>query len=173
MRTYCQNKKFFKLWCTRQWTLEGRITVFKYLALSKVIHLLLNSITIQFIFCIKYKTNLFGKGKRQKIKLSTLCNGYEKSSIKNVYLRNKITSIQCSWVKRLFENDFHDWKVIALFLIGKHLGQNFKFHNNIDILLKFPPFYQNIFIKWINSFISKSTLPSKILSEVIWLCGWQ
>ena len=36
------------------------------------------------------------------------------------------------WVKRLFEDDFHDWKVIRLFLIGKHLGQNFKF-DIIDI----------------------------------------
>ena len=33
----------------------------------------------------------------------------------------------------LFEDDFHDWKVISLFLIDKHLGWNFKFCNNIDI----------------------------------------
>ena len=82
-----------------------------------------------------------------------------------------ITSIQCSWVKRFFEDDFHDWKVIPLFLIGKHLGKNFKFHNNIDlskdILSKFPSFYQNIFIKWINNYTAKPTLPSMILSEFI------
>ena len=23
--------------------------------------------------------------------------------------RNQITSMQCSWVKGLFEDDFHDW----------------------------------------------------------------
>ena len=49
-----------------------------------------------------------------------------------------------SWVKRLFEDNFHDWKVIQLFLIGKHLGKNFKFRNNIDLnnnlLSKFPIF---------------------------------
>ena len=70
------------------------------------------------------------------------------------------------------EDDFHDWKIIPLFLIGKHLGKNFKFHNNIDIsndiLSKFPSFYQDILIKWRNNFTSKSTLPSMILSEVIW-----
>ena len=33
----------------------------------------------------------------------------------------------------LFDDDFHDWKVMPLFLIGKHLGKNFKFRNNIDI----------------------------------------
>ena len=41
--------------------------------------------------------------------------------------------MQCSWVKRLFEDDCHDSKVILPFLIGKHLGKDFKFHNNIDI----------------------------------------
>ena len=90
----------------------------------------------------------------------------------NVHLKNKITSIQCSWVKRLFEGDFHNWKVIPLFLIGKHLGKNFKFHDNTDrsndILSKFPSFYQDIFLKWINNFAAKSTLPSMFLSEVIW-----
>ena len=123
------------------------------------------------ILWIKYRKTLFGKAKRQKLN-STLCNGYENGGLKNVDLRNKITSIQCSWVKRLFEDDFHDWKVIPLFLIGKHLGKNFKFHNNIDlskdILSKFPSFYQNIFIKWINNYTAKPTLPSMILSEFIW-----
>ena len=80
--------------------------------------------------------------------------------------------MQCSWVKRLFEDDFHDWKVIPLFLIGKHLGKNFKFHNNIDInndiLSKFPSFYQDIFIKWINNYTAKPTFPSMILFEFIW-----
>ena len=53
--------------------------------------------------------------------------------IKNVDLRNKKISMQCSWVKRLFKDDFRDWIIIPLFLIDKHLGKNFKFHNNLDI----------------------------------------
>ena len=80
--------------------------------------------------------------------------------------------MQCSWVKRLVEDDFHDWEIIILFSIDKDLGKNFKIHNNLDIcsdiLSKFPSFYQEFFIKWINNFTSKSTLPSMILSEVIW-----
>ena len=158
----------------RQLTLEGRITVFKSLAISKVVHLLLitklHNNTIDLMY--KIQKNFIWQGKKAKIKHSTLCNGYENGGLKNVDLRNKITSIQCSWVKRLFEDDFHDWKVIPLFLIGKHLGKNFKFHNNIDlskdILSKFPSFYQNIFIKWINNYTAKPTLPSMILSEFIW-----
>ena len=84
----------------------------------------------------------------QKIKHNILCNGYKKEAIQNVGLRNKIPGMQCSWVKRLFADDFHDWKVIPLLLIGKHLVENFMFYNNIDmsnyILSNFPSFYQDI-----------------------------
>ena len=74
--------------------------------------------------------------------------------------------MQCSWVKRLFKDDFHNWKVIPLFLIHKHLGKNFKFHNNI-FFSYIPSFYQDIYIKWINSYTTKPTLPSMIFSEFI------
>ena len=36
------------------------------------------------------------------------------------------------------------------------------------ILSKFPSFYQDIFIKWINNYTTKPTLPSIILPEYIW-----
>ena len=71
--------------------------------------------------------------------------------------------------KRLFEDDFHDWKIILL-LIGKYSGKNFKFHDNVDIsndISKFPSFYQDIFIKWINNYISNPPPPSMTLSEFI------
>ena len=85
------------------------------------------------IFSIKYRKSLFGNEKRQKLKYSALCNVYEMGSIRNVDLRNKITSMQCSRVKRLLEDDLHDRKVTPLFLIGKNLSKTFKFHHNIDI----------------------------------------
>ena len=72
----------------------------------------------------------------------------------------------------MFEDDFYDWKLIALFLIGQHLGKNFKFHNSIDInnelFSKCPSFYQDIFMKWINNYTAKVTLLSMLLSEFIW-----
>ena len=120
----------------------------------------------------KIQKNFIWQGKKAKIKHSTLCIGYEKEGIKNVDLRNKITSMQCSWIKRLFEDDFHHLKLIPLFLIGKHLGKNFKFHNSIiinnNLLSKFPSFYQIIFMKWVNDYTAKPTLPSMILSEFVW-----
>ena len=72
-KNFCEHivkiENILKLWHMRQLTLEGRITVFKFLAVSKVIHLLLITKLhiIQLIFCIKYRNTLFGKGKRQKL----------------------------------------------------------------------------------------------------------
>ena len=68
----------------RQLTLEGRITVFKSLALSKVIHLLLitklHINTIDLLY--KIQKNFIWQGKKTKIKYSTLCNGYQKGGKK-------------------------------------------------------------------------------------------
>ena len=79
--------------------------------------------------------------------------------------------MQCSWVKRLFKDDFHDWNEIALLLIGKHSGKNSKFHSNIDIsndiLSKFPSCHQDILIKLINNYTAKPAVPSTILCEFI------
>ena len=87
----------------RQLTLKGRITVFKSLAVSKVIHILLitklHNNTIDLLH--KIQKNFIWQGKMAKTKHSTICNGYEKGGIKNVVLTNKITSIQSSWVKKI------------------------------------------------------------------------
>ena len=57
---------------------------------------------MQFIFCKKYRKTFFRKGKRQNLNtVSTLCNGHEKREIKNVDLRNKITSMECSLGKKI------------------------------------------------------------------------
>ena len=73
------------------------------------------------------------KGKTPNIKSSTLCNDYDNGGLKNVDVFSKIVSLQCSWIKRLFDNNFHQWKVIPLYLIRWYLGRNFKFHSNLEV----------------------------------------
>ena len=82
----------------RQLTLEGRITVFKSLAISKVLNLLSVTELHNNIIALMYKIqkNFIWQDKNAKIKHSTLCNGYENGGLINVELRNKITSIQGS-----------------------------------------------------------------------------
>ena len=91
------------------------------------------------------------KGKNPKIKNSTLYNDCEYGGLKNVDIFSKVVSLQYSWTKRLFDNNFHQWKLIPLYLFRQYLGKKFKFHSNLEvrhsILCRFPKFYKEIFIR--------------------------
>ena len=83
------------------------------------------------------------------MKHTTLYNKYEQGGLKNVDIFSKITSHQSSCIKKLYDDSFHGWKVIPLFLIKIHLGKNFAFHSNLSIkqnvVKKIPKCYQEIF----------------------------
>ena len=100
-----------------------------------------------------------------------MCNDYVNGGLKNVDVLSKIVSLQCSWLRRLFDNSYHPWKLIPSFLIRKYLGKNFKFHSNLRlskyILLKFPKFYQQLFCRW-GKLSSPANIPSAIANQFIW-----
>ena len=52
----------------------------------------------------------------------------------------------------LYNDYFHEWKLIPLHLITMSFGSKFKFHSNIFFkktsLKKILPFYKDIFINW-------------------------
>ena len=43
------------------------------------------------------------------------------------------SNLQCSWFKRLYEDFFHSWKGIPLFLIKNHPEKISQFHSNLSI----------------------------------------
>ena len=90
--------------------------------------------------------------KNAKIKHTTLCCDYTDGGLKSVYIFSKIVSLQCSWVRQLFDNNFHQWNVIPLYLVKKYLCKNFKFHSNLDLrkyrLRIFSNYYQEMLYKW-------------------------
>ena len=100
----------------------------------------------------KIQKQFIWKNGNPKLKYTTLYNKYEQGGLKNVDIFFKITSLQCSWVKRLYDDSFHAWKVIPLFLIKNHRGKNFVFHSNLSIkqkpVKKFPKSYQEILKRW-------------------------
>ena len=61
----------------------------------------------------------------------TLFNDYKVEGLINIDISNKIKSVQCSWIRRLYDNSFHKWKLIPLYLIRKSFGSSFKFHSNL------------------------------------------
>ena len=105
-------------------------------------------------------------------KNKTLSNTFETGALINIDINLKVKSLQCSWVKKLYDEHFHEWKIIPFHLIHITLGQNLKFHSNLSYDTKLPTnfhvFYKNIFRYWRQYFTVSSDLHSCILSSFLW-----
>ena len=97
---------------------------------------------------------------------------FEEGGLENVDIKAKIIRFQCSWIKILFDDNYHDWKIIPFFLINRHFGKNFHFHPNLSLNLSlvdsFPEFYKQILIKWSTYFVFNTEVPSCIHSNFLW-----
>ena len=103
------------------------------------------------------------------MKGKTICKDFQYSGLKNVDIKSKIISLQCSWVKKLYDESFHEWKTIRLTLIKNPFMECFIFHSNSNFSLNsFPEFYINIFDSWKNNFASFSLTPSYLRSTFLW-----
>ena len=87
-----------KLWRFRNLTLEGKITIFKTLVISKIVFLLhVMTISTEIINSIeKMQKEFLWNGKRPKIKDQNICSNYEMGGLKNVDIKSRIKSLQCS-----------------------------------------------------------------------------
>ena len=163
-----------KVWRIRKLSLEGKITVFKTLAISKIIYLSFltvvpNAITDELI---KIQKSFLWSNSKPKIKHVVLTQDFKYGGLKSVDVPLKIISLQCSWIKRLFDDNYHEWKVIPSHLTNKYLGKDFKFHSNLSfkksLLNYFPCFYREIFAIWSNSLSSTANFASAISSQYLW-----
>ena len=102
-------EKVLKLWRMRNLTLEGKTTIFKTLAIFKIIQLsLVTNVPTQIINELnKIQKEFIWNGSNPKMKHSTLCNKYENGGLKNVNISSYVISLQCSWIKRLYDNSSH------------------------------------------------------------------
>ena len=79
-------------------TLEGKIIVFKILALSKIVHLSVTSVLPKQIIeeIESIQKNFLWNWSTLKIKHSTLCNSFATGDLTNIDINAKIASLQCS-----------------------------------------------------------------------------
>ena len=115
----------------RNLSIASKITLFKILAISKIVHLALvkvipNSVILKLD---KIKKHFKWKNSNPKIEQDTHCKNYENSGLENVNITFKRISLQCSWVKQLYDSSIHDWKLIRLHITTQKLGKNFLFHS--------------------------------------------
>ena len=95
--------------------------------------------------------NLLWGNKPAKIKHDKLFNNFTEAGVKSVDIKHKISALKCSWIRRLYNKNFHEWKLIPL----RHIFvKNFKFHSNLhipsELICTFPSFYQDIIVSWCN-----------------------
>ena len=68
----------------------------------------------------KIQENFLWNKKNLKIKHSTLIGEYEWGGLKKVDVDTKLRSIKISWLRRLFDNNYHPWKIIPLKMIEQY-----------------------------------------------------
>ena len=119
----------------RNLTLKGKIVIFKT-TISKVDFQSFIATVLWLIVSKleKIQNAFFSKNSTHKIKHETFCNDYKAVGLKNVDIPNKIISLQCSWIKRLYEKSFHEWELIPLYLIEKSFGTPIEFHSNLLLI---------------------------------------
>ena len=93
-------------------TLEGRNMIFKNLAISKIVYLALKT-NLPKLIDKQLENKFYGKTHVLKQNKS-LSNIFENGGLKNVDTTLKAISLQCSWVKKLYDGNFHESKVIPL-----------------------------------------------------------
>ena len=120
----------------------------------------------------RYKRVFLWNKSSPKIKHETLCKDYKAGGLKNVDIPNKVIAVQCSWIRRLYDDSFHKLKLIPPYLIEKLFGTRFKFH--VNLLFKstkikfFPYFYREIILDSKKRFAMITEIPSSILSQYLW-----
>ena len=142
----------FPFWNSRMLSLEGRMIIFKTLSISKIVYLtFLTVIPISLIEELqKILKTFIWHSSRPQISHKSLYNNFENGRLKNVAVSSKIISLQCSWLRKLCDENFHEWKIIPSHLISKYFEKSFKFHSCLSfdrkLLIKCPEVLQKHFV---------------------------
>lgn len=101
----------------RNVTLEGRIVILKIVFQSPIYiipnHYNLRTNKYSKKNWVLIQKNLSTYSKRHE----TLCKENKDGGLKNVEISKKTISLQCSWVRRLYDESLYKWKIIPLRLI--------------------------------------------------------
>ena len=163
-----------KIWSMRALSLYGKITIFKSLALSKVLYISSMATIPTDILNLIENThkNFIWSNKRAKIKHTTLISDYSKGGLKDIDVASKFKSLRLNWLKRLYDDNYHPWKNIPLHFLNEAAVNSVLFLPNLDIPFKnienIPEFYQNVIKYWIEISRSEPLTSSMILSESLW-----
>ena len=166
-------ENLLKIWKIRTLSIEGKINIFKALAISKIVHLaMVIDVTSDIVQILVKMQDTFLWGDKPKIKPGTLCIDFSKGGLKKCDIVSKVQSLKLSWVSRLYDESKHAWKKLPNFFIHNFLGEEFQFQTNSImhkfVLEKFPNFYKSLFQQWSFTFNSDLKAASCIASQQLW-----
>ena len=161
------------MWKRRNLTSQGKIIIFKTLALSKITFLAQVLVILNQIIDALQQTqnNFLWNSASPKVKHEAICKDFQYGGLIYVDIKSKLISLQCSWVKKLYDESFHEWKIIPLTIIKNTFGECFIFHSKLDFSVSVNSlleFYINIFHSWKNIFAFLSLTPSCLRSHFLW-----
>ena len=163
--------KIVRVWRMRCLSLLGKIIIFKSLALSKVIFIAsMSCIPSDFLKTIEniHKDFIWDR-KRPNIKHTTLVGDYSKGGLKDIDIPSKFKSLHLNWLRRLYDNNPHPWKLIALYYINSVCSDSILFVPNLcisnDLMNNVPEFYRNIIIHWMEVSQFQPVTSEMVLSE--------
>ena len=174
VETVNQVEKILGIWFQRSLTLSGRIVLFKALALSKIVYVASLVVVPERILnkLESIHKNFISKGKKPKIKDSSIIADYTDRGQKDVDISVKIKALQLVWARQLFEENFHPWKLSPLNSLSS-IGINLLFHSNLHLVVDFPRclpnFYKTIIQHWIQFARYVPSNASEVMSECLWL----
>ena len=141
-------QRVLKLRKLQNLTLEIKIIIFKNY-FSSVCY---TNTNLRSYWTRKNTKKILSENLTSKPKRNTICNDYKNGGLKNVDIRKNFIILQCSWIKGLHDELFHEWKIIPLHLISRRLGKSFIFHSNLSfkkkLITSFPSFYNEILPNW-------------------------
>ena len=143
-------EKVLAVWRMRALTLAGKITILKSLIFSKIVFVsFLTDIPNAIVkSLIKIKNEFLWGGKPPKIKHSAMIGSYERGGLKDIDIEKRLKALRLSWVRRLYDDSIHEWKVIPKFYLEKY-SQNIFYPNlKIEVKNNIPKFYKNIIREW-------------------------
>ena len=121
----------------------------------------------------KIHSSFIWKGKKPKLKHSSLIGDFASGGYKDIDIDSKIKSLHLMWVKRLCDYNFHPWKIIPLGLLASFVGTSI-FHPNLStstsaISPQMPEFYVHLINLWGKYVTNNPTERIKnLLAESIW-----
>ena len=112
------------MWRQRNLSLECKSIIFKTLVLSKFVFLAQVLLIPNEITSItqRIQRKFLWNSNNVKIKHETICNDFQNGGLKNVDTSSKMSSLHCFWVKKLYDQNSHDWKLIPMHFINDDYG---------------------------------------------------